>query len=201
MSDERAGPGAVVLVRHGATEWSEAKRHTGWIDLPLNGEGLVQARALRPRLAGVHFSRVYCSPLQRARTTCTLAGFGDRAVIDPDLREWNYGAYEGRTAAEIAEHVPGWTIWDRGVVGGESIAEVAARADRFIARLRGDHGTVAVFAHGHLLRILAARWLGQEPRLAQYLSLGTAAVSSLGGEHTWRSITLWNDTAHLRPDA
>ena len=198
MTDELAGPDAVVLVRHGATEWSEQNRHTGWIDLPLNGNGLSQARALHGRLAGETFSAVYCSPLQRARMTCTLAGFGDHAVVDPDLREWNYGAYEGRTGAEIAEHVPGWTIWRNGVVGGESIEEVAARADRFIARLREDRGTVAVFAHGHLLRILASRWIGQAPQLAQYFSLGTAAVSSLGTEHHWRSITLWNDTAHLR---
>ena len=198
MSEEPSGPDAVVLVRHGATEWSEAKRHTGWIDLPLNGDGLAQAKTLTARLAGESFSRVYSSPLQRARMTCMVAGCGARAVIDPDLREWNYGAYEGRTGEEIAEHVPGWTIWSHGVVGGESIDEVAIRADRFIARLRGDRGTVAVFAHGHLLRILGSRWIGQDPRLAQHLSLDTAAVSQLGAEHAWPSITLWNDTAHLR---
>ena len=197
MSDEREGPDTVVLVRHGATEWSEAGRHTGWTDLPLNGDGLAQARILRQRLAGETFTRVYSSPLQRARTTCVVAGYGDDAVIDPDLREWNYGAYEGRTSDEIAEHLPGWTIWSKGVIGGERIEDVAARADRFIARLRDDRGTVAVFAHGHLLRILTARWIGQDPHLAQYLSLGTAAVSSLGAERDWRSITLWNDTGHL----
>ncbi|MHB8718579.1 MAG: histidine phosphatase family protein [Candidatus Dormibacteria bacterium] len=193
----RAGPNRVVLLRHGATEWSEARRHTGWTDLPLNAAGLAQARALRQALTAYTFSAVFCSPLRRARDTCVAAGFGDSAILDPDLREWNYGDYEGRTGDEIREDVPGWDLWKDGVAGGESLDEVAARAARFIGRLGVTSGTVAVFAHGHLLRILTSLWIGQDPRLAQFLYLGTAAISTLGYEHDWRAITLWDSTDHL----
>jgi probable phosphoglycerate mutase len=197
---ERGRPAAVVLVRHGATDWSEAFRHTGWTDLPLNDEGIRQATALREPLRRWSFDTVLCSPLSRARTTCELAGFADVMQLDPDLREWNYGDYEGLTAADIRERRPGWTIWKDGVEGGESIDDVAARADRVIARVREQDGTVAVFAHGHLLRILASRWISHQPALAQNLLLSTASISQLGWEHDWPAITLWNDTDHLRGD-
>lgn len=197
---QRAGPDRLVLLRHGATDWSEARRHTGWTDLSLNASGLAQARALRAPLATYTFSAVFCSPLQRARVTCEVAGYGDVAVLDPDLREWNYGDHEGRTGDEIRADLPGWDLWKDGVSGGETLDDVAARADRFISRLLGLSGTVAVFAHGHLLRILTSRWIEQDPRLAQFLYLGTAAISTLGYEHNWRAITLWDSTGHLTGD-
>jgi broad specificity phosphatase PhoE len=191
-------PRQVVLVRHGATDWSQAGRHTGWTDIPLNADGLRQVNTLGPRLAQWSFDAVLCSPLQRAATTCERAGLSDGAHIDPDLREWNYGDYEGLTAAEIRERSPNWNLWANGVPGGETLAQVAERADRVVARLRAMSGDVAVFAHGHLLRVLAVRLIGQPPLLAQHLNLSTATVSTLSWEHEWPSITLWNDASHLR---
>lgn len=190
-------PQRVVLVRHGATDWSEAGRHTGWTDIPLNQRGIEQATTLPQPLSRWPFSTVLCSPLQRARSTCELAGFSERAEIDPDLREWHYGRYEGRTTAEIREQRPGWTIWDGGVPDGEGLDELAARADRVVARLRSLQGDAVVFAHGHLLRVLASRWIGQPPRIAQNLNLSTATISVVGWEHDWPSIRLWNDGDHL----
>jgi probable phosphoglycerate mutase len=195
---DRPQPHRVVLVRHGATDWSEQGRHTGWTDLPLNQRGIEQARTLAGALSRWSFSAVLCSPLQRARTTCELAGFIDRAEIDPDLREWRYGDDEGLTSAEIREQRPGWTIWDDGVLNGESLDQVAARADHVVGALRELTGDVAVFAHGHLLRVLAARWMGRPPRLAQHLRLSTATISEVGWEHDWPTINLWNDGDHLR---
>ncbi len=194
MADEQR-PQHVVLIRHGATDWSDAKRHTGWADVPLNERGLRQGATLAPELLGWRFSAILCSPLERAVATARAAGFLDGVQLDPDLREWNYGNAEGLTSAEMRKHRPGWTLWRDGVEGGESLGDVAARADRVVARLRALDGDVAVFAHGHLLRVLAARWIGAEPSLAQYLSLDTAAISMLGWEHDWPSITLWNRTA------
>jgi probable phosphoglycerate mutase len=191
-------PQRVVLVRHGATDWSEAGRHTGWTDIPLNERGIEQATTLPQALSRWSFSTVLCSPLQRARTTCELAGLLARAEIDPDLREWHYGDYEGLTAAQVREHRPGWTIWDGGVLNGESLDQLAERADRVVARLHTLQGDVAVFAHGHLLRVLASRWIGQPARLAQNLNLSTATISQLGWEHDWPSIRLWNAADHLR---
>jgi broad specificity phosphatase PhoE len=198
---EQLRPRSVVLVRHGATDWSEAGRHTGWTDIPLNERGLQQASALAPALASWSFAAVLCSPLQRAVVTCDRAGQLAHAQLDPDLREWNYGDYEGMTSPEVQERRPGWSIWDDGVAGGETLEQVAARADRVIARLRGVDGDAAVFAHGHLLRILAARWIGEPPLLAQHLNLSTATISTLGWEHDWPSITLWNSADHLRAGA
>lgn len=189
-----------MLVRHGATDWSEAGRHTGWSDIPLNDAGLRQAEALAPRLEAWSFDTVVCSPLQRAVTTCRLAGLGDVATFDPDLREWNYGEYEGRTTPEIREQRAGWNLWDGGVVGGETLAAVQARADRVVGALQARSGDVAVFAHGHLLRVLAARWIRCDAGLARYMYLSTASVSILGWEHDWPSIRLWNDVSHLRGD-
>jgi broad specificity phosphatase PhoE len=194
---EHLRPRELVLVRHGATDWSEAGRHTGWTDVPLNDRGLRQASALAPVLARWSFATVLCSTLQRAVATCERAGMLDAAERDPDLREWHYGDFEGMTSAEIRELRPGWTLWDDGVEGGETIEQVAARADRAIARLRDTDGDAVVVAHGHLLRVLAARWIGQPPRLAQHLNLTTAAISTVGWEHDWPSITLWNDGGHL----
>jgi len=190
-------PRHIVLVRHGATDWSEEGRHTGWTDIPLNGDGLRQASALAPRLAQSSFDAVLCSPLQRAAITCERAGLDDAAQLDPDLREWHYGDYEGMTSEEIRERSPEWNLWKDGVRGGETLDQVVERADRVIERLRSLSGDVAVFAHGHLLRVLAVRWIGQAARLAQHLNLSTASISTLASEHEWPSITLWNDTSHL----
>jgi probable phosphoglycerate mutase len=190
-------PRSVVLVRHGATEWSEAGKHTGRIDLPLIDAGVRQVETLAGALAEWRFDRVLCSPLQRARMTVAAAGFGDVVEIDPDLQEWDYGEYEGLTIDEIREQRPAWNIWDGGVTGGESITDVATRAHRVLDRIREVGGDVALFAHGHLLRILAACWLGGPPLLARHLSLSTASISVLGWEHDWASIRGWNDTHHL----
>ncbi len=155
-----------------------------------------------PRLARVDVRRPsLCSTLQRAVMTCERAGFARSAELDPDLREWNYGDYEGLTTPEIRERVPGWNLWDDGVLDGEALDDVAARADRVVARLRDAAGDVAVFAHGHFLRVLAARWIGERPQLARYMYLSTASVSTLTWEHDWPSISLWNDASHLRAGA
>jgi broad specificity phosphatase PhoE len=190
-------PSRVVLVRHGATDWSEAGRHTGWTDIQLNADGLRQAGTLGPRLASWSFETVLCSPLQRAVDTCERAGYRDTATLDPDLREWSYGDYEGLTTSEIRERDPNWNLWDDGVPNGETLAQVAERADRVLAAIAGTPGDVAVFAHGHLLRVLAARWISSPARLAQHLNLSTASISVLAWEHDWPSITLWNDARHL----
>jgi broad specificity phosphatase PhoE len=195
---EDSRPRQVVLARHGATDWSEAGRHTGWTDIPLNPLGVRQAATLRARLAGWSFDTVLCSPLQRAVTTCECAGYRDAAELDPDLREWNYGDYEGLTTRAIRALTPGWNLWDDGVPNGETLAELAARADRVLDRLRAATGTVAIFAHGHFLRVLAVRWIDQAPQLARHLTLTTASVSVLATEHDWPSITLWNDALHVR---
>lgn len=187
-----------MLVRHGATDWSEAGRHTGWTDVPLNADGLRQASTLAPRLASWSFGTVLCSPLQRAVGTCERSGHSDRAKLDPDLREWSYGDYEGLTTPEIRELDPRWNLWEEGVPNGETLAQVAERADRVVAALRAISGDVVVFAHGHFLRVLGARWIGSPARLAQHLNLSTASISALAWEHHWPSITLWNDAGHLR---
>jgi len=156
-------PPRVHLVRHGATEWSVTGQHTGRTDIPLTEEGRRQAERLAARLARERFALVLVSPLARARETARITGFGDVAEVDPDLVEWDYGDYDGRTAAEIRRERPGWTPWHGGFPGGETLEEVAARADRVVARVRGVDGDVALFAHGHILRVIAARWLEQPP--------------------------------------
>jgi broad specificity phosphatase PhoE len=182
----------VVLVRHGATDWSRSGRHTGRTDIPLDDEGRAQARAIGERLRSWTFSLVLTSPLGRARETCALAGLGDRAEVEPDLAEWDYGDYEGRTTAEICETRPGWTVFTGGVVNGETVEQVGTRADRVIARIRDVDGTVALFSHGHMLRILAARWLGLAPVDGRLLALDTATLSVLGYEHETRVVQCWN---------
>jgi probable phosphoglycerate mutase len=194
-----AGP-VVWLARHGETEWSRTLRHTGRTDLPLTEEGEREAHQLREPLAAVEFDRVLCSPLSRARETCELAGLGGREELRDDLLEWDYGDYEGRTSVEIHEDRPDWSLWTDGCPGGESPAEVGARADRIVAELltmtapdEPDSGaTVAVFAHGHLLRVLAARWLDLTPADGRHFGLGTATLSRLGWEHDYRVIQRWN---------
>jgi broad specificity phosphatase PhoE len=186
------GPHA-LLVRHGSTPWSEAGRHTGRTDVPLDDAGEAQARRLRVRLAGRPYSLVLCSPLQRAVGTAELAGLAG-VVVDPDLKEWDYGDFEGRTTAEIRREYPGWTIWRGPWPGGETIDDVAARADRVVARVRAEPpgSTVVLVAHGHLLRVLAARWLGAPPVSGRWLALRTAAMSELGWEHETAVIEQWN---------
>ncbi|MGV9270671.1 histidine phosphatase family protein [Kitasatospora sp. NPDC003701] len=210
-------PARIVLVRHGETEWSATGRHTGRTDIPLTEEGRAMARALGARLAkapwnGLPDALVYTSPLDRAKETCALAGFGDRAVDRPELLEWDYGQYEGRTGQDIrATDHPGWLIWRDGVPGGEKLSDVAARVDAFLADLNDEHGVpdpgttvmhcadrdVVLFAHGHLLRILTARWLGLAPEYAQRFKLGTAALCVLSWEYGAPAVEVWNDLGHL----
>ena len=184
---------SLTLVRHGDTEWSLAGRHTGWTDIPLVASGRYQAWLLKTRLAYRSFDLVLSSPLSRALDTCRLAGLGEEASTDPDLREWNYGDLEGLTSDVIRERFPRWTIWAGPVPGGETGAEVGSRADRVIARAMAADGNVAIFAHGHLLRVLAARWLGLPADLGALFELGTATLSQLGWEREQRVIELWNE--------
>ena len=182
----------IWLVRHGETEWSRSGAHTGRTDLPLTAAGRENAAALGRYLARRQFSLVLCSPMERARETCRLAGFGEVAGTEPNLCEWDYGDFEGRTTAEIQKEIPGWSLWVSGVRNGETIGQVAARADAVIARALQADGDVALFAHGHILRILAARWLGLPGDAGRLFALGTAALSSLGYERETRVITRWN---------
>lgn len=189
----------VYLVRHGETAWSLSGQHTGLSDIPLTERGERNARSLGERLRGRNFSRVYASPLQRARRTCELAGFGDKTAVDPDLVEWNYGAYDGKRTAEIRAHEPNWDLFRDGCPGGEKAAEIGARADRVLHRLRAADGDVLVFSHGHFLRVLAARWLGLEATAGRLFTLSTATLSILGYEHNLESpvLWLWNDANHV----
>jgi len=180
----------LVVVRHGATEWSENGRHTGWTDLPLLPAGRERALALARVLDPGEFDRVLCSPLLRARQTCELAGFGERMEIVEELHEWDYGDYEGLTSAEIRERNPGWNMWRDGCPGGESPAEVAARVDGVLSGL-GSARTIA-FAHGHVLRVLASRWVGLEARDGARLLLSPGAIGRLGHEHERRVLDRWN---------
>jgi broad specificity phosphatase PhoE len=186
---------SVTLVRHGETEWSASGQHTGRTDIPLTEEGERKARALAGRLNGVAFERVFTSPLQRAARTCALAGFGDRAKLDPDLLEWNYGDYEGRKSGEILAERPGWLLFRDGCPNGEQPADVGARADRVIARLRAADDRAIVFSSGHILRVLAARWLGLAASEGRLFMLGTTSISILGYEHDKNEpvIELWNE--------
>ncbi|WP_370618246.1 histidine phosphatase family protein [Mumia sp. Pv 4-285] len=172
------------MVRHGPTEWAENGRHTSRTDLPLLPVGEERARELAPRLAGTEFAQVLTSPRLRARRTAELAGFPD-AQVEPDLAEWDYGAYEGLTTPQIRETVPGWTVWSNGAeaAGGESADEIATRLDRVVERVRAGDGPALVFGHGHALRALAARFLDEPVRFGARLALGTATLSILGYEH------------------
>ena len=188
----------VYLARHGETAWTISRQHTGLTDLPLTAGGEAQAGHLRNRLEGITFAAVFTSPLQRAMRTCELAGFGAAAKVEPDLVEWNYGAYEGRTSADIHAERPDWQLFRDGCPDGESPEQIGARADRVIARVRAIDGDVVLFSSGHFLRVFAARWLGLEPGAGTYFLLGTASLSALGYEHdrSEPAIRFWNEMPH-----
>lgn len=181
----------IWLIRHGETEWSRSGAHTGRTDIPLTENGRKQAAGIGKYLAGRRFGIVLSSPLRRARETCELAGLA-MAEETADLKEWDYGDYEGRTTTEIRRERPDWSLWEDGVPNGESIDQVGARADCVIERLLPLEADVALFAHGHILRILAARWLGRPPADGRQLALGTASLSTLGFERETRVVLLWN---------
>ena len=189
----------IYLARHGETAWTVSRQHTGLTDLPLTERGAHNARSLGKRLQGQSFSRVFTSPLQRARQTCELAGFAKEAEVDPDLVEWNYGVYEGRTTAEIHRERPDWLLFRDGCPDGESPPAISGRADRVIGRLRTLAGNVLVFSSGHFLRVLAARWLGLNVSAGSFFYLGTATLSVVGYEHNEAEpvIRLWNDARHV----
>jgi broad specificity phosphatase PhoE len=184
----------VVLVRHGETEWSRALKHTGRTDVPLTEAGRRQAALLREALADRRFERVLTSPLGRAMETCRLAGLGERAERTEALLEWDYGEYEGATTGEIRRRRPGWLLWRDGCPGGETAAEVGARADPLVAELRALRGDAILFAHGHVLRVLAARWLGLGPEAGALFALSTATLSVLGFERETAVLVRWNLT-------
>ena len=198
MSDMGEAFPVLYVARHGETAWTLSGQHTGLTDLPLTERGEQEARRLGERLQGLTFARVLTSPLQRAARTCELAGFGSVADVDRDLIEWNYGRYEGRTSVEIHAERPDWQIFRDGCPGGETAAEVGARIDRVIGRVRAVHGDVLLFSSAHVLRVLAARWLGLEPGAGRYFLLSTASLSALGYEHNRSQpvIRLWDDAGH-----
>lgn len=183
----------LYLVRHGETEWSRVRRHTGRTDLPLSPVGEAEARALGQHLRGLEVDRVLSSPLTRARATAELAGFGDRLELTDALLEFDYGEYEGLTTAEIRAARPGWNLFRDGCPGGETVETAAARARKLLDSLTDTEGRIMLFSHGHQLRILTARYLGLPPDAARHLFLGTASLSVLGSEHEWPAILLWNE--------
>ena len=187
---------SIYLARHGETAWSLSGQHTGLTDLPLTERGAQNASQLKERLSRLTFAKVFTSPLQRAVQTSELAGFGSVAEVDRDLMEWNYGAYEGRRTVDILKERPGWQLFRDGCPGGESPADVGARADRVLARVRAINGDVLLFSSGHFLRTLTARWLGLDPSAGKYFQLSTASLSILGFEHDLSEpvIRLWNET-------
>jgi probable phosphoglycerate mutase len=183
----------LVPVRHAETEWSLTGRHTGLTDIPLTDAGRATARALADRLSEWRFERVLVSPLRRARETCELCGLGDRAEVCEELHEWDYGEYEGLTTEEIHAVRPDWNLWRDGCPGGESPEQVGARADRVLAAVRDARGAVAVFSHGHILRVLGARWIELAPAGGARLGLSAGALSVLGYEREERILARWND--------
>jgi broad specificity phosphatase PhoE len=183
------------LVRHGETEWSLSGAHTSRTDIPLTDHGRKRAEELRDYLMGTKFDAVFESPMQRARETCAIAGFGDQAVVEKGLVEWDYGVYEGKTTKEIQAEIPGWSVWKNDIVGGETVEHVGERADGVIARALAaapQGGKVALFAHAHILRILASRWIGLAATGGSLLALGTGSVSVMGWERETRVISSWN---------
>jgi broad specificity phosphatase PhoE len=183
-------PPRIVLLRHGATEWSVSGQHTGRTDIPLLDEGGDQAKGAGQLLRHLQFAQILTSPLQRASETCRLAGF--EGEVEPDLLEWDYGSYEGLTTPQIQVERPGWSLWNDGVLEGERAADVGRRADRVIARARQADGDTLCVAHGHVLRVLAARWLGLPPVAGRLFFLSPGAVSVLGWEHETPVVLLWN---------
>jgi broad specificity phosphatase PhoE len=189
----------VYLARHGETAWTISHQHTGRTDIPLTDRGERNAQSLGHRLRGMSFDQVLVSPMERAKRTCELAGFGQQAEVDPELLEWDYGRYEGLTTAEIRKERPDWDLFRDGCPGGESVAAVGQRADGVIARLRTIEGRTILFGHSHFFRVLAARWLGLPPSDGRLLLLSTASLSILGYEHARDEpvIRLWNDDRHV----
>jgi probable phosphoglycerate mutase len=192
MTTLALSPGDVVAIRHGETAWSLSGQHTGTTDIPLTADGEQAALALAPLLSDLSFDLVLTSPLQRARLTCELAGLGERLVIEPDLREWDYGAYEGLTPAEIHAEAPGWLVFRDGCPGGESPQQVGERVDRVIARARQQSGPVALFAHGHVLRVLVARWIELAPGQGCRFLLDPSTVSILSSYRDQPALRCWN---------
>ena len=188
-------PGELWLIRHGETEWSRSGQHTGRTDKALTEVGREKADALGQRLAGRKFVLVLTSPLERARETCRLAGYGDVAQVEPNLREFDYGDYEGRTTADIRKEAPAWSLWTSETPNGETLDQAGARAQTVIDRAVQAGGDAALFAHGHILRILAARWLGLPASGGRLLALSTASLSLLGHERETRVITRWNEAS------
>ena len=191
----------LFLARHGDTAWTDSRQHTGRTDLPLNERGEERARQIGERLQRFSFARVFTSPLQRASKTCELAGFGAVAQVDPDLLEWDYGRFEGKLTRDIVKERPGWELYRDGCPDGESPEDVAARADRFIARVRGIEGDVLAFSSGHIIRMIAARWLGLPPVAGRLFYCRPASVGVLGFEHNNRDepvIGLWNFVRQAR---
>jgi broad specificity phosphatase PhoE len=184
----------IVLVRHTETEWSRDGRHTGRTDIPLTDGGRAEAAALASRLQERRFALVLTSPLLRARETCRLCGLDAQAQERADLIEWDYGEYEGLTTAQIRSARPGWSLWRDGCPGGETATDVGARADRVIAELTGGEGDVAIFSHGHALRVLGARWIEQPAAQGARLGLSTGAICVLGHERETAMLARWNDT-------
>ena len=182
----------VFAIRHGETAWSISRQHTGVTDIPLTDAGRLLAERLQPLLARERFTRVLVSPLHRTHETCSLAGLGGEAIVEPDLSEWNYGDYEGLTPQQIQDMRPGWMIFGDGCPGGESPEQVGARVDRVISRARDCHGNVALFSHGHLLRVLAARWIGLSARDGQHFLLGTGTLCVLGYYRDVPAVKIWN---------
>ena len=182
----------IFLIRHGETEWSLSGQHTGITEVPLTDGGRRQAERMRPMLSRQTFALVLVSPLGRARETCDLVGFGAEAIIDPGLIEWNYGEYEGLMPQQIQAKRPGWLIFRDGCPGGETPRQVGARVDQVVARARAADGDVALFAHGHVLRVLAARWIGLPPRAGQHFLLNTGTLSVLTYYHEIPAVRVWN---------
>ncbi len=185
-------PHQVLIVRHGETEWSLSGQHTSRTDLPLTDAGRRRAEQVGADLAGREFALVMCSPLLRARETCRLAGFGDQAVLSDDLREWDYGEYEGLTSPEIWEQNPSWNLWRDGCPGGERPEQVGERADRALDRLRGAGGDAIAFAHGHILRVMTARWLEMEVAAGARFVLDAGSTGLLGYERQTAALARWN---------
>lgn len=193
MSEHAQPSGEIFLVRHGQTEWSVSGRHTGLTDLPLTDDGRKEAGRIGQVLSRFDFDRVFSSPLERARRTCELAGFGERMEVEPDLVEWNYGEYEGLKREEIAQRAgPDWGVFTHGCAGGESPSQIAARIDRLIAKLRRLDGRLLLFAHGHVLRVLGTRWMGAPVSLGQHLLLDTATLSVLTYYRGTPALKHWN---------
>jgi broad specificity phosphatase PhoE len=195
MQRQHGNSSRLWLIRHGETEWSRSGQHTGRTDVPLTDAGIQNARALGRLLEGHEFSLILTSPLSRARETCRLAGYGEKAETEPNLAEWDYGVFEGRKTADIRAEIPDWSIWTAQVSNGESLLNVAERARRVIDKSVEAGGNVALFSHGHMLRILTACWLGLPPQAGRLFFLSTATVSTLGHEREIRVIETWNHSA------